>query len=599
MDKEFIRRNLPEDPPEGLLNWAQKEFAHDLGGEYCVFQAERYPEYPSMGEILERNSFAPKRTKWAARCTCSNCYEDFITRKEPGSDNILLIQGEDGQYYTIEPWETVDPYMGIEMQRPGDTFLCPMCGEDVRLIHSKKLRGGRIKQIMAVTVQNVEGYTGIFYWLVYRIINEFAISEYGVSPKDAFILTENGGLVRYAHEVRTGWYGSSYQLSQWKLMTTNNDSIDDRYHDWGSINNQKVGAFIYKKFPDLEGTTGEKTGLIEYLKADGYRPVIYLKRWRCHRALENLCKCGQAKLVVEIIRNAYRYSYSFTAEAEKYIDLSKRKPHEMLRLTKGEFKQVRNNKLVLTMDVLEQWRRYQIRTNTASFYDYLKYRELFTHKGMDDALEFMKQWPDGSMDKLARYMQKQGLQPREVKLLFDTREMAARLYADRVLTREELWPQRLIDAHDRFSLMLEDRNNEDLTIGFARVREMYGHLEWTDGDLCIILPKLNSDLVMEGRTLRHCVGGYGKSHASGSSLIFFVRKYRRPERSYYTLNISMKGRPKELQLHGYGNERHGPNKEYWHSIPAKVREFCDRWENEILLPWYAEKQRQQKEEMTA
>ena len=599
MDKEFIRRNLPEEPPDGLLSWARKEYGAELGGEYCVFHAERIPEYPSIAEIWEWNSFDPKRTKWAAQCTCSGCFEDFITKKEPGSDNILLIQGEDGQYYTVEPWSDVDAYMGIEMQRPGDTFLCPFCGEEVELIHSKKLRGGRMKQVMAVTVQNVQGYTGVFYWLVWRTIDDIGLSDYGVTPKDAFILTENGGLVRYAHGAKTGWQGSTYKLSQWKLMTSNEDTIDARYHDWGSINNQKVGAVIYGEYPDLGGTTGEKTGLIEYLKAGGYRPVEYLKKWHKYRAIENLCKCGQSELVVEIIRLAHRYSYSFSAEAEKYIDLSKRKPHEMLRLTKGEFKEVRKNEISLTVERLNQWRKYQICTNSGSFYEYLKHLEQFTHKGVDDALEFMKQWPDGTMDKLARYMEKQGLHPREVKLLLDTREMAARLYADRALTREELWPQRLIDAHDRLSLMLEDRNNENLTVGFERIREMYGHLEWTDGDLCIILPKANSDLVREGRTLRHCVGTYGEGHASGRSLIFFVRKYRRPERSYYTLNISMKGRPSEVQLHGYGNERHGPNKEYPHAIPAKVRAFCDRWENEILLPWYAEKQRRQKEEMSA
>ena len=215
----------------------------------------------------------------------------------------------------------------------------------------------------------------------------------------------------------------------------------------------------------------------------------------------------------------------------------------------------------------------------------------------------LRQWPDITMEKLVRYMEKQKLRHRECRLLFDTREMAARLYADRALTREELWPQRLLEAHDRFSQMLTDRENLDkateLQAGFDRVKNMYGHLEWSDGDLCIMLPERNEDLVDEGRTLRHCVGGYGKGHAAGSSLIFFVRKYRRPERSYYTLNISMNGRPKEVQLHGYGNERHGPNKEYCHNIPAKVRAFCDRWEKEILLPWYAEKQRRQKEELSA
>ena len=70
--------------------------------------------------------------------------------------------------------------------------------------------------------------------------------------------------------------------------------------------------------------------------------------------------------------------------------------------------------------------------------------------------------------------------------------------------------------------------------------------------------------------------------------MFFVRHRRRPERSYYTLQIDMNGTiPKELQLHGYGNERHGDHKQYAHKIPRKVREFCDRWEREVLTPWFA------------
>lgn len=71
-----------------------------------------------------------------------------------------------------------------------------------------------------------------------------------------------------------------------------------------------------------------------------------------------------------------------------------------------------------------------------------------------------------------------------------------------------------------------------------------------------------------------------------------MRHYRRPERSYYTLNIDLTlPRPKEIQLHGYGNEHHGERKQYHHNIPKKVRDFCDRWEREVLTPWFMEEQR--------
>ena len=50
--------------------------------------------------------------------------------------------------------------------------------------------------------------------------------------------------------------------------------------------------------------------------------------------------------------------------------------------------------------------------------------------------------------------------------------------------------------------------------------------------------------------------------------------------------------PVEIQLHGYGNERHGDRKQHRHKIPQKVRDFCDRWEREVLMPWFADQKAQ-------
>ena len=601
MDKEWMRRMLPEEPPEGLVDWTRREVGGDLGHEYCVFRSVRVPEGNSMEELMEGG--APRRrTVWAAECTCTDCHEDFITAKVPGGKQIVLFQGEDGWNYTIEPGAPELEHGEVQVQTEGDDFLCPMCGGEVELVHASSVRRGRTKRVKVVTVQNVLGYTGIFYWLVWRKINEFGLTEYGADPEEAYILTESGGLVRYAHRVRNGFFSSMSNLMEWKLMSDNADTIDRIYADWKSINNRKQGAAIYDVFPELGGTTGEKTGLIEYIQAGGYRPVEYLKKWRRYRGLENLCKQGQARLVVQIVRSASMHGYQFESEAEPYLELKKKKPHEMLRLARGEFRQAQRMGLVLDMGLLREWKEYRFRIS-GSFMNYMKDVERFRGY-MRRVFELAKRWGDTDTDKIARYLkEKQGLRLNEVGLLVDTREMAARLYGDRVLTREELWPRRLQETHDRLSQMLVERENQEesqkLLEGFQRMRQWYGCLEWTDGELSVILPQCNEDLIREGKVLRHCVGGYGSRHADGTSLIFFVRKYRRPERSYYTLNISMTGKPKEIQLHGYGNERHGANKEYSHKIPAKVRAFCDRWENEILLPWYQRRQEEQKKEMSA
>ena len=78
-------------------------------------------------------------------------------------------------------------------------------------------------------------------------------------------------------------------------------------------------------------------------------------------------------------------------------------------------------------------------------------------------------------------------------------------------------------------------------------------------------------------------------------MFLFVRHYRRPERPDYTLNISFDGtESEEIQLNGYGNERHGTHKQYRHKIPQKVRDFVDRWEREIMFPWWREQQKKEK-----
>lgn len=602
MDKEAVRKMLPTEPPEGLVEWAEKHYGDDLGGEYCIWKSERVPVHPTMDYIMEHNSMAPRRKVWAADCTCTACNDWFLTQKEPGEQAIRLVTGDDGSSYTLDPGEPVDAYMGIEIQREGDEFLCPICGNQVTLVPAKKLRVAARKQIMVVAVQNVGRYTALIYWMVRRTIHDTGFSELDAYPADAFVLGEAGSLTRYTKQRKTGSYTIVHErLDTWKICTDSTDVIDRPYYDWGSINNKKVGAAVYDEFSDLEGATGEKTALVEYLKAGGYRPVAYLKWWRQQRNIENLCRQGQGKLVASIVSDSYSYSYEIRKEAEKYLDLAKRKPHEMLGMTKQEFRWLRETGTQLTTESVQNWRKYQSVSGKLGLVDFTRYCQEFTKSGIDAAMQLMRLYGDADIDKIYRYMTKDGLHPREIGILLDTRDCMRKLY-NRPLTSEELWPKHLHETHDRVHQMWLDecskKQKEALLKGFQDVIDKYGNLEWTDGGLSVILPKSNSELVNEGKVLRHCVGGYGNAHVEGRSVIFFIRRYRRPERPYYTLAINMTGKPRESQLHGYGNERHGDRKQYMHSIPRKVRDFCDRWENEILLPWYAEQQKK-KEVQTA
>lgn len=587
---------LPVEPPGGLVEWTRKKCGREeLGGEYCVYYSERISIAPTFAEVMEHNSLASRRKEWGAVCSCTACGDEFVTQKEPGMSAIRLVNGEDGWNYTIDVGNPVDPYMGIEVNREGDHFNCPICGSEVELVHSGKFGAGRRKQVMIITLQNVAGFTALIYWMVYRSIDEDGFSEYGAEPADAFVLSENGTLIRFTHVRRGGFYGQrEEQLPFWIAARDNHDTIDKVYHDWGSINNRKVGAEIYPVFPDMTGTTGEKTAIVEYLQADGYRPVQYLRWWNKHRSIENLCRQGQASLVASIVSEAWRFSADINSEAKQYIDTTKCKPNEMLRLTKEEFRWLRKTGTLLTVDNMQDWKKYGQCGGKVSIIEFMEYGKTFGKEGINSVLQIMRIYGDADIDRIARYLDKGKLKHKEAGILLDTRNAMRKLY-ERSLTSEELWPKHLHETHDRVHRMLAERNSQKeaqkLMKGFKMIRDSYSCLEWTDGELDVILPKDNGELVYEGDILRHCVGSYGRSHVEKSSVIFFIRRHRRPERPYYTLAIDMRERPKENQLHGYGNERHGRNKQYTHTIPKKVRQFCDRWENEVLLTWYAEQQK--------
>lgn len=67
----------------------------------------------------------------------------------------------------------------------------------------------------------------------------------------------------------------------------------------------------------------------------------------------------------------------------------------------------------------------------------------------------------------------------------------------------------------------------------------------------IRVAETGEEILREGRTLRHCVGGYAERHLQGKTTILFMRRSETPEASLYT--IEMQGN-RMMQIHGYRND---------------------------------------------
>ena len=72
------------------------------------------------------------------------------------------------------------------------------------------------------------------------------------------------------------------------------------------------------------------------------------------------------------------------------------------------------------------------------------------------------------------------------------------------------------------------------------------------GDYFIRCAVSANEIVREGKTLNHCVGGYAQRHMSGKLTILFLRRRDQPHKSLYT--IEMHGN-RLIQIHGYQNDR--------------------------------------------
>ena len=602
MDKEYIRQILPEVPRDGLLKWTRKNSEGELGANFLVWRSERVPVYDM--DYLMSGRKKPRYERVAA-CTCLCCGSQFVT-EHTGSTLEFWIS-EDGEWWNLDPQREIPSddegrcYGGYMVDvNDGTNMTCPMCYETLTTIQAKNLRGGRIKQLLVASIEVVDQYAAVVYWLVRREISENS-DRYMVSPRDAYVLDERGTIHRYTHTTGGGSFAYERNHETWRMATSKRDSIDTTYHDWGSICNKKAGGIFWPEVQDLEGTTAEKTGLQAYADYDGTYSVAYLKLWKKYRAIENLVNTGWTKLVETLVKRSFS-GYEMLYELNKVIDITRTKPHEMLGMSKGDFKQIRRGGYQWGF---EEQSMYQVfrKMEQCSPMEFRQYLATFKKEGLRAVQELHRRYGDANMEKLTRYLHKQNMLPHEVRVLLDTRNAALALAGGRSLSAEELWPRNLSATHDRLTrqrvLQISPDLAEKYQKGFDEARERYKELQWNDGELCVILPRGYADLVREGNVLRHCVGGYSESHIQGNHTIFFIRHYRRPERCYYTLDINMQKGPVRNQLHGYGNERHGVHKEHRHTIPKKVLDFCDRWEREVLQPWWREHQNEQKEGKTA
>lgn len=162
----------------------------------------------------------------------------------------------------------------------------------------------------------------------------------------------------------------------------------------------------------------------------------------------------------------------------------------------------------------------------------------------------------------------------------DYLDMAKSLNYD--LTEETvLMPKKLQERHDAAAETLGELDRLDEIKAYKiRRKQLEKKYGFKLGGLRILVPNSAEEIIAEGKTLHHCVGGYAARHVQGKTVILFLRNAKKPMRSFLTIEmIKRQGRMEIMQIHGYRNEGYARREGEREAVNPRVRYawFLDTW----------------------
>lgn len=543
-------------------------------------EAETLAEKQRRGEIMDED---------VALCPSAlpEGLVDYIRRVVLEEDHVLLYKkgGWRGTCFCCR--QKVRAPAASDRFAQGKVSYCPACGMKVRHV----LEGGAL--YAADTVENVvtlqrglEG--GVLFLREWRLERD-PTAQWEDIPRwlkeTARWMLRDSHVAKWQHE--TKYQVSMMQterllLADWERMRNVTDVYDGGYYFYLPEKWQELVAgtpLAYCPLPDFLIARGKRR-----CEADILRMAV---DWPRYPAVEKLYKAGYVRLVEERgwgFGKEHRYAVSWRADS---IEGAVRFPRRLLKLlaprdwTAERVQTVRS----LWARVADGWfREAEI--------------EPFLDSGMDlnmvgPALGFapvgrIAAWLDGQRVLAKEHFDREEQERREAakkggpayynRSFSDHTEELFRDYLLDCVTlglelhdREVLLPKDLDAAHRRTIAQVKHRANEAKRAEFHKRSEKLERWRYEAGGL-LIRPAADADeLIAEGGSLHHCVGGYADRMADGETAIFFVRRLDAPDEPYYTLELRNQSVVQCRSLYNAGYEAN----------PA-VHDFVTAWLRDVV-----------------
>lgn len=318
----------------------------------------------------------------------------------------------------------------------------------------------------------------------------------------------------------------------------------------------------------------------DYIGADldGAEParymVKYLAQYALHPQIEMAVKFGLHQAVMELVE--------IGRKSARLLNWDAKTPDAFLRMSKEDARSFLKNEM--GFDDLKDWKET---AKSKSLSEYIRLTESVGSKSNLREIAACAKKAGVELEKAARYVTgfgclcwRGGGPPigQVISTWKDYLDMAATMHYD-LSEPTVAMPKNLQERHDAAAELIRHQANEaELKRYKKRRRMLEKKYAFAMGGLCVLIPTGSQEIVREGQTLHHCVGGYAKRHVDGAVTILFLRKERTPGRSFLTIELhEERGQVKIRQIHGYKNENYSKGKKTATPPREKYAWFLDAW----------------------
>jgi len=426
----------------------------------------------------------------------------------------------------------------LERGRGAEYTFCPGCHDSVVL---RNARYPEVEDLRVVSVlSNAESDRGISQRLfVARKEIKYAsgeiVSKIFVDEEQRDFIFFNDDSIFSIHPVTRWVYDESNKI--WEQGVTSFKKGRGKIHGqcWSGwrAEDRKMSLYPGNLPSVLHGSKYQYSSLDLANCFSKVNPIYYLREYSIHPMLELLYKAQLIKLAEQLLQiNDGWYYHGIGDKIARAKSLK-----DLFINSKSELDEaVQHNYGYDDLQALSFVRKWKLEgRDRAEAVKFMK--AVIDHSGDDFEYDFI------SNESLFRYAGKQKLA--------DLNEKYSHFFSDYtdyigecitlgydVKNTAVSKPHNFKKMHDYVMAIKEFNRSHVYDVGVAAAwKNLHDFVDWTDGNLSVIMAKSTDEIVKEGADQNHCVGRYCERVAKSESVICFVRRNEEIDKAFYTLEL--------------------------------------------------------------